>query len=362
VIIASVGPSPLWYLTRASGAVTLVLLTGAIVLGISNVTRIKAPGWPRFVVEGLHRNVSLLAVAVLLVHIVTTVLDPFGSISVVNAVIPFTGTYRPLWLGLGAFASDLLLAIAITSLVRRRLGHKAWRATHWFAYLCWPLAVVHGLGTGSDVRQLWLLALTVACAAAVLLSLWARIGYGWPARRGLRIAAAAVSLIAPVAVAVWVRSGPLGSNWAARAGTPLALLVHSTGGGAQTGGGGTDGPIPTGPFNATLTGSFTESQATSGVAEVNISASSSNTTLSALNVRIYGTPIAGGGLSMSSSAVSFGSGANPTRFQGNVTALSGQEIRARVTASDGTVLALDIVLSLDPQTGSVTGTLAANRI
>lgn len=357
MLAATVGPSPLWYLTRATGAVTLLLLTVTVVLGVSNVTRIKAPGWPRFVVEGVHRNVSLLAIATLSVHIVTSVLDPFAAITVVNALIPFTGTYRPIWLGLGAFASDLLIAIAITSLVRRRLGHGVWRAIHWLAYLCWPVAVVHGLGTGSDARQLWFLALTVICVVAVVLAVWARVGYGWPAHRGQRMAAATLSLALPIALLVWTRSGPLASNWAVRAGTPLALLVHSTKSPAATG-----GALQSGPFSASLSGTVTESQATNGLAEVNIVATAAGSTLSALNVRLYGTPLDGGGLSMSSSAVTLGSVSDPTWLQGNVTGLDGQDIRARVSATNGKVYALNMLLQLNAATSSVSGTLTATPI
>jgi len=186
MVLATAGPSALWYLTRATGAVTLVLLTASVALGVANVGRLQSARWPRFVVEGLHRNVSLLAIVVLAVHIVTTVLDPSASIHLLDAVIPFISTYRPFWLGLGAFASDLLLAIALTSMARRRLGHRAWRATHWFAYACWPIALLHAVGTGSDIKQLWMQALLAGCLVAVVVAIWARVGFGWPARRGLR--------------------------------------------------------------------------------------------------------------------------------------------------------------------------------
>ncbi len=361
MLAATVGPSPLWYLTRATGAVTLLLLTVTVVLGVSNVTRIKAPGWPRFVVEGVHRNVSLLAIVTLAVHIATSVLDPFGSISLLNAVVPFTGTYRPLWLGLGAFASDLLLAIAITSVVRRRLGHGVWRGTHWLAYLCWPLAVVHGLGTGSDVRQLWLLALTAICVTAVVVAVWVRIGNGWPAHRRNRVGAAALSLALPAALVMWLQSGPLAPGWAARAGTPVALLAHGTKVGTKHSGGSRSDSgrtaLPTSPFTASLGGTFTEGQAPNGLATVHIAATAANPALSTLDVRIYGTALRGGGLSMTSSAVSFGSSADPTLLQGTITGLDGNEIRAQVSASNGTTLELDIALELNAANGSVSGTV-----
>ena len=214
MLLATTGPSALWYLTRATGAVTLLLLTASVVLGVANVGRLQSRRWPRFVIEGVHRNVSLLAIAVLIVHIATSVLDPFAGIHLIDAVVPFVGSYRPFWLGLGAFASDLLLAIALTSLVRRRLGHGTWRAIHWLAYLCWPVAVLHTVGTGSDVKQVWLLALTAACVVAVIVAVWARVGFGWPARRGVRGTVVAASVVLPAALVLWLPSGPLGADWA----------------------------------------------------------------------------------------------------------------------------------------------------
>ena len=108
---------------------------------------------PRFVVAGLHRNVSLLVVVFVGVHIATAVLDPYAGIRLIDAVVPFASSYRPVWVGLGALAVDLLAAVIVTSLVRVRLGLRAWRAVHWAVYVIWPVAVVHALGSGSDVRS-----------------------------------------------------------------------------------------------------------------------------------------------------------------------------------------------------------------
>ncbi len=103
----------------------------------------------------------------LVLHILTAVLDTFAPISLLAAFVPFVSSYRPFWLGLGAVAFDLLLAVTLTSLLRTRLGPGVWRATHWLAYACWPFALLHTLGTGSDVRTTWLLVLSVACLAFV---------------------------------------------------------------------------------------------------------------------------------------------------------------------------------------------------
>jgi DMSO/TMAO reductase YedYZ heme-binding membrane subunit len=225
----TVGPSAYWYLTRASGTVALILLTASIVIGVAAIARLRGPAVPRFVVDGVHRTASLLAVAFVVIHIITAVLDSFASISLLDAVIPFVGSYRPLWLGLGAVAFDLLLAVAITSLIRDRMGHATWRGVHWLAYAAWPVAVLHGLGTGSDVHQGWLQLITVACILVVLAAVVGRAMFGWPDHLRLRVGALAMSAVFAGGLAVWLPGGPLGKGWARRAGTPPALLGHGSG-------------------------------------------------------------------------------------------------------------------------------------
>jgi methionine sulfoxide reductase heme-binding subunit len=217
------GLMALWYLTRGTGAVALVLLTASVVLGIANVQRLASPRFPRFVVDGTHRTVSLLVLALLVVHIATTLIDGYAPVGIADVVIPFGGAYRPLWLGFGALALDLLLAVTVTSLLRARLGLRAWRAVHWLAYACWPIALIHGLGTGSDVRAGWLTWLSLACAVAVVAAVLVRLTDP-AASAGLRAGVVGALLAATVAVAVWLPSGPLAAGWSARAGTPTGLL------------------------------------------------------------------------------------------------------------------------------------------
>jgi methionine sulfoxide reductase heme-binding subunit len=228
--LASAGPSIYWYLTRSTGAAALLLLTLAIVLGVADVRRWTTPRWPRFVVDSLHRNVSLLAMVFLLLHILTSVLDSFAPISLLDAFIPFTGSYRPFWLGLGAISFDLLLAVTITSLLRQRLGYASWRAIHWLTYASWPIALLHGFGTGSDVKSGWLLALSIGCLALVLAAVLARVLAGWPANLPRRGAALAGTGAFSLFLLLWLPGGPLGSEWARRSGTPSSLIAgsHST--------------------------------------------------------------------------------------------------------------------------------------
>lgn len=174
----------LWYLTRGTGLVSLLLLTAGVVLGIVGVKRWSSPRWPRFVTAGLHRNVSLLAVVFLAVHITTAVVDSYVTITWLNVFVPFTGTYRPLWLGLGAVAGDLLLALIVTSLARPFIGYRVWRAVHWAAYACWPIALVHAIGTGTDAHDGWGLALTLGSLAVVLAAVAWRLAGPQPAATG----------------------------------------------------------------------------------------------------------------------------------------------------------------------------------
>jgi sulfoxide reductase heme-binding subunit YedZ len=163
------GPG-LWYATRATGLVTLLLLTASVLLGILTAGRFSTRRWPRFLSQGMHRNVSLLVLVFLTLHVGTTVADTYTSIPVTAAFIPFASSYKTIWLSLGAVALDMLLALVATSLLRARIKYRAWRRLHWVAYACWPVALGHGLGIGTDRNATWVFALTMGCAVAVLVA------------------------------------------------------------------------------------------------------------------------------------------------------------------------------------------------
>ena len=166
----------LWYASRATGVVALVLLTVVVVLGIMVSRRGRLPGLPRFATTSLHRSMSLLAVAFIAIHVVTAIADPYVTIGIAAAVIPFASPYKPLWLGLGAISFDMIVALVATSLARARIGRRTWRAVHWLAYACWPVAVLHGIGSSTDLRTGWLLLLTICCCAVVLAAASWQIG------------------------------------------------------------------------------------------------------------------------------------------------------------------------------------------
>jgi methionine sulfoxide reductase heme-binding subunit len=159
-----------WYLNRATGIVLLVTMTATVVLGVLVRRHGRLPGLPRFGVVGLHRNLALLSVLLLLTHVTTAVVDSYVDIAWIDVLVPFISGYRPFAVGLGTLALDLVLLVVATSLLRGRLPLGLWRWVHRTAYLLWPMAFVHGLTAGSDLGGGWLLGLVVGCAVVTALA------------------------------------------------------------------------------------------------------------------------------------------------------------------------------------------------
>ncbi len=364
-VLAAAGPSAYWYLARGTGVVALLLLTASVVLGTLDSMRFAvAPRWPRFAIDSLHRDISLLVMAVLVAHIITSILDTFAPLRLVDSVIPFVSSYRPLWLGLGALSFDLLLALVITSLVRRRLGYRTWRAIHWLAYASWPVAVLHGLGTGSDTKLWWMLLITVACVAAVVAAVLARIARSLPSDNSRRTPATALAIATPIGLAVFTLAGPLAPGWATRAGTPTRLLarthysalsVSSRSAAVQH----AAKPAVHVPFSAQLLGTIRQAQAAGG-AIIDLSLRLAGGPRGQLRVRMAGAPIGDGGLSMTGSQVDFTAVGLPSVMEGQIISLQGQQFLARVADASGNAWDLRASLSIDNSTDSVTGTLNAN--
>jgi sulfoxide reductase heme-binding subunit YedZ len=237
------GPSWYWYATRGLGVSTLILLTATVVLGIVTAVRWSRDGAPGFVSAEMHRNFSLLAVVLLAAHIVTTVLDPFAHITIRDVIIPVGAAYRPIWLGLGVVAMEILVAVAASSLLRERIGPRAWRVIHWTAYASWPISVVHGLGTGSDVRAPWFIGIVAACIAAVLVALAQRLRFGPDATLPLRSMAGVATATTLTLAGLWAISGPLQDGWAVKSGTPPVKAAPVKPGPVHPGPGGFSDPL-----------------------------------------------------------------------------------------------------------------------
>jgi hypothetical protein len=367
LLAATSGPTLLWYISRGSGIAALIVLTLSMVLGLVTSARWTNPRWPRFVVELLHRNSSLVACALIVIHVAAVVLDGFAPIGWIDGVVPFLSPYRSVWLGLGTIGFDLVVALLATSLLRHRISHRTWRLVHWSAYLCWPLVVVHGLATGTDTKVGFVLILTIACVAAVIIALWWRLAVGWPDHAGIRLTALFTSVLAPVVMGWWLVDGPLANGWARRAGTPAAVLTR---GGSQPPAGtaptSTPGPtaaVPAAPFSARLTGTLTQSNPNAdGQVTLRLVATVSGAASGALEIDLTGQPLQGGGLLLASSRASFGAAGQPPAYRGTVTSLRGQRIVATLRGASRPSIELTVDLQIPPAGDRVSGTVLAQQV
>jgi hypothetical protein len=328
-----------WYLTRGTGATALVLLTIVTVLGVLNTVRWTPDRTPRFVIQRLHRNVSLLAVVFVVLHIATAVIDGFAPIRWIDAVVPFGSAYRPLWLGLGAVAFDLMIAIAVTSLLRARLGHTAWRAVHWMSYGLWVSAVFHVLGIGSDATQPWMLVLVVVSIGAVLAAALWRIAAGWGEWTLGRTAMALGVVSIPVVLGSWFLSGPMQPGWAARAGTPSRLLAEPASSSETT----KPPPPLVLPSRGSATGTTTLRRLAGGLAQVDIALRMQGAEALEIHVVLHGQALEQG-ISLSDGSVVLRPPQGAAEYRGAVTGLSGGEVSADL--SDGHGDRIDLLLSL----------------
>jgi hypothetical protein len=359
--VTAQGPSALWYATRGAGATTTVLLTASVVLGIGEERGWRLGGSTRYAIAAMHRTISMLAMAMLAIHILTTLLDPFPRIAVLATFVPFATDYRPLWMGLGAVASDLLIAIIVTSVLRHRLGYRTWRGVHWAAYACWPFAILHGLGAGSDTKSVWMLVLTLGSVAIVLVTVLARLAReGTPA--SARIGATSAATLGAVGLAVWLLQGPLANGWARRAGTPASVLAAFTPRASATTGRTASAPADAfaRSFSASFAGPLRQGTSASGVSVVDLRLRLHGGPGGVLRIRLGGSALPGGGLSMDRSAVTLGPLARPGEYQGKVQFLQDTVLRAEVGDASGRALRLELSLSVAGQ--SVNGTVSGRPV
>jgi sulfoxide reductase heme-binding subunit YedZ len=347
-IVGATSSQALWFASRGTGIVCLLLLTASVILGIVTSVRFETPHWPRFVIAGLHRNVSLLILVFIAIHVATTVIDGFVPIGYLDAVVPFRSPYRTLWLGLGVVAFDLLLALTITSLLRARVGYRVWRAVHWAAYACWPIALVHGLGTGSDARQGWMVALDVVALVSVCAAVCWRLTVGWRPELPGRWGALAALIIVPVAVGVWAFVGPLQPGWARAKPSAAARLAAAE-------------PESAG-FNGAITGTRAVSATSgAGMTTVAIRGAVAAPLNLQLDLELTGRPRAQG-VALEVGRLALGPSAAPTRWNGRVINLNGGHVEARVADATGHELLVDLALTVGPAGRGFSGTISARAL
>ncbi|MGA2835236.1 MAG: ferric reductase-like transmembrane domain-containing protein [Acidimicrobiales bacterium] len=369
-LVVPTSGTALWYLTRASGVVALVLLTTTVMVGIVASVGWTTERWPRFLSQNVHRDLSLLCLGFVAVHIASTVGDGYVPIGLADAFVPFHSPYRPLWVGLGAVAFDLLLAVLVTSALRRRIGYRSWRFVHRLAYLCWPVAVLHGLGTGSDATLDPVLAVDACCTLGVLAVVAWRLVTVTTIGTFQRLVGAVVAVIVTVSIGVVAALGPLRPGWSHRSGTSSALLAQiatrshgptgtpviaapttATTAPAPNGAapGAASGTLPPAPFSIAVAGTQSTVPDAAGEVRITLALHLQDPASTPLTIELDGTAVPGGGVSLTQGSVAFGP------FRGTVTALAGDTIEATVPGAGP--VDLTVTLSVDQGTGALSGTV-----
>ena len=352
-----------WDTARAGGLISYVLLTAAVSLGLVLRNRWQSSRWPRLVTNELHGYVSLLALVFIAVHVLAVAVDPFTRFGLAAVLVPFASHYRPIWMSLGIVALYLLLTVWISTRLRRRIGHRLWRQIHVLAFAVYGAATLHGLGTGSDTRTMWAVAL-YATSVGVVGSLLA-VRLLAPAGRGSRGSplGAAAAAAAVVAAAAWALSGPLGPGWSSRAGgtATRAALARTAARVAPVRRAALPSAVVHAPFTAHYAGRLTVQPVNEqGRVTLRIDGALSGPTTDHLEIMIHGVPLEDGGVAMEQSRVRMGT--TTPLYRGEITSLRGTRLSAALRSRHQR-LRVDLTLRI-ARNGTVAGEMrgtAASR-
>jgi predicted ferric reductase len=172
-----------WYLARAGGVVAYLLLFGSVALGLALSSRgLEALLGPLRLLD-LHEFVTLFTYALVALHLAGLYLDQYLQPAPAELLIPFALPYRPTWSGLGAVALYVSAIITASFYLRRRIRYRTWRVLHYLTFVVFVLALVHGLGSGSDTLTPWMRLVYVATGFATVALVLYRIATRVPGFR-----------------------------------------------------------------------------------------------------------------------------------------------------------------------------------
>jgi sulfoxide reductase heme-binding subunit YedZ len=170
---------PAWFTSRAAGIVALLLCSLSVTLGLLKVTGSVKSRIAGMSIRSLHEALALAALAMIAVHGLALLLDPFLKPGVAGVLVPFANPYRTVATGVGQLAAYGLVALSLSFYFRRAIGAAAWRKAHALIPAFWALGVIHGLTAGTDRFTWWFLATLVLPAFPALVLLAIRIDTAW---------------------------------------------------------------------------------------------------------------------------------------------------------------------------------------
>lgn len=348
-MLAVVSISPLWYISRSAGFVGLALLGLIGVLGIITAGNLHFGRGSRFVAPEVHRSLSLFAIVILAIHVGAAVLDKYSRIGFKDIFIPFVSQYRPIWIGIGAIAVDLGIAVLLTSLVRVKMGYKSWKVVHWLTYPVFALSIIHGLGSGSDSSILLGKVVYIAVGGLLLVGVFIRLASTKDLAKHKKVFLAFTTIAIPVVVISWAFVGPFTTSWPSRAQGGLRQAVLAS---AQVPVARKTSQVSSAPFilpvgyTSQWKGNVEESPTNSqGELAIRLLGNLSASKGYEFSIVLIGTP-QDGGVSMASSIVEIANPTGTTVYKGTVTSLSGSTIVCSLSDSTGNDVTLTAVLNL----------------
>lgn len=178
-----------WYVTRASGITAWFLAALAVLWGLFLSTGVLNGRPRRPWLLDLHRFIGGLTVTFTFIHMAALVADNFVHFDLVDLLVPFASEWKPGAVAWGVVAFWLLVAVEVTSLLRRTVvPERIWRAVHASSFLLFAFGTVHLLQAGTDADSPWLLWPVIAISAAVLFLSWWRVLVGRSTGRGTSLA------------------------------------------------------------------------------------------------------------------------------------------------------------------------------
>ncbi len=354
-----------WDTARAGGLVAYVLLTTTVSLGLAVRNRWRSSRWPLPITNELHGYVSLLALVFVAIHVLAIAIDPFTHFGLAAVLVPFASRYRPVWMSLGIVALYLLLAVWVSTRLRRRVGHRLWRRIHVSAFAIYGAATLHGLGTGTDTRTAWAVGLYATSVGLVGTLVVIRLLA--PAAKGdrPRPVAAGAAAAAVLAVAAWSIGGPLPPGWSGRAGGSPTRAASGRASARVVPPASTSLPPAAvhPPFTARFAGRLTAGPLNdAGLLTVRIDGALSGPTKDHLEILIHGVPLDDGGVAMEQSRVRMGT-ATPL-YHGEITSLDGTRLVAALRSSHQRLrVAVALRIAQDGTVaGQVRGTAPSARV
>ncbi len=179
--VLAAGMPVAWLIARAAGLVAFALLTVSVTLGLLMSTKILEPKRQKALI-GWHQTLTWTGLSMLILHGGAILLDPVMQFGVTAIVIPGVAPWRPLTVAAGVVAGYLMLMLAVSFHLRRRIGSRRWRVLHYASFAAFFLALGHALHAGTDLTATTGLIFAAVALAPVLWLTVARILMPHPTR------------------------------------------------------------------------------------------------------------------------------------------------------------------------------------